>query len=163
MGKANDGSECFTRTNNSGGRYTTCEGTQKTAMKAKAKAKAKPKKNRNLQKTNEVRRAEPATLDKFRNFSASLKNQFKFGNHLNSFRKRDFGPFQDDFMKNSTYTPKRIAEYNEALGKAVAGINRFKKQKQKMAGQESQRPLGQELYFEDGTMKYFPNPRKKKT
>jgi len=65
MAKAKDGSECFTRTNKSGGKYTTCKGTQKgdvkmssnkkvtlaqqekskaAAAKRKAKAKPKPKK-----------------------------------------------------------------------------------------------------------------------
>ncbi len=45
MGKAKDGSECFTRQNKSGGKYITCEGTQK-ARKSASKAKsadAKPK------------------------------------------------------------------------------------------------------------------------
>ena len=45
MGKAKDGSECYTRQNKSGGSYVTCEGTQKarkSASKAKSTA-AKPK------------------------------------------------------------------------------------------------------------------------
>lgn len=45
MGKAKDGSECFTRQNKSGGSYVTCEGTQKarkSASKAKS-AESKPK------------------------------------------------------------------------------------------------------------------------
>ena len=46
MGKAKDGSECFTRQNKSGGSYVTCEGKQKSgksAAKPAAKPKAKPK------------------------------------------------------------------------------------------------------------------------
>ena len=45
MGKARDGSECYTRQNKAGGKYVTCEGTQKarkSASKAKSTA-AKPK------------------------------------------------------------------------------------------------------------------------
>jgi hypothetical protein len=55
MGKAKDGTECFTRQNKSGIVYITCEGTQRTYLKSqttsgKGKAKAakpKPKKNYN--------------------------------------------------------------------------------------------------------------------
>ena len=42
MGKAKDGSECFTRQNKSGGSYVTCEGKQKSGKSA-AKPAAKPK------------------------------------------------------------------------------------------------------------------------
>jgi hypothetical protein len=46
MGKAKDGTECFTR-QGSGGTYITCEGTQKTFLKSKAK---KPNKKYNKAK-----------------------------------------------------------------------------------------------------------------
>jgi len=36
MGKAKDGSECFTRTGKGGGKYVTCKGTQKGGAKQKA-------------------------------------------------------------------------------------------------------------------------------
>lgn len=36
MGKAKDGSECYTRTGKGGGKYVTCEGTQKGGAKKKA-------------------------------------------------------------------------------------------------------------------------------
>ena len=43
MGKAKDGSECFTRQNKSGGSYVVCEGIQKARSASKAKPAAKPK------------------------------------------------------------------------------------------------------------------------
>jgi hypothetical protein len=39
MGKAKDGSECYTRQNKSGGSYVTCEGKQKSRSASKAKPK----------------------------------------------------------------------------------------------------------------------------
>lgn len=54
MGKAKDGSECFTRQNKSGGSYVTCEGTQK-ARKSAAKAAAKPKEKVNWNRSDTVR------------------------------------------------------------------------------------------------------------
>ena len=39
MAKAKDGSECYTRTNKSGGKYVTCEGTQKGGVKMSANKK----------------------------------------------------------------------------------------------------------------------------
>ena len=57
MGKAKDGSECFTRQNKSGGSYVTCEGTQK-ARKSAAKAaatKPKPKEKVNWNRSDTVR------------------------------------------------------------------------------------------------------------
>lgn len=51
MAKAKDGSECFTRQNKSGGKYVTCEGTQKARKSAsKAKSAAKPKQKKPKQK-----------------------------------------------------------------------------------------------------------------
>ena len=50
MPKAKDGSECYTRVNKSGGKYITCEGTQK-GSKGK-KVTPKPKK---MKKEDEVR------------------------------------------------------------------------------------------------------------
>ena len=43
MGKARDGSECYTRTNKEGGKYITCEGSQKKREKRrKLKAGGEP-------------------------------------------------------------------------------------------------------------------------
>jgi hypothetical protein len=41
MGKAKDGSECYTRTGKGGGKYVTCEGTQKGGAKKKAESARK--------------------------------------------------------------------------------------------------------------------------
>jgi hypothetical protein len=43
MGKAKDGSECYTRNNKSGGKYVTCEGTQKARELKRRKKKLPPK------------------------------------------------------------------------------------------------------------------------
>ena len=43
MGKAKDGSDCYTKTNKGGGKYVTCEGSQnKRAQRARLKAGDKP-------------------------------------------------------------------------------------------------------------------------
>jgi len=41
MGKAKDGSKCYTRTGKGGGKYVTCEGTQKGGAKKKAETARK--------------------------------------------------------------------------------------------------------------------------
>jgi len=41
MAKAKDGSECYTRTGKGGGKYVTCEGTQKGGAKKKAESARK--------------------------------------------------------------------------------------------------------------------------
>jgi hypothetical protein len=41
MGKAKDGSECYTRTGKGGGKYVTCEGTQKGGAKKKSESARK--------------------------------------------------------------------------------------------------------------------------
>tara|TARA_R110000824_G_scaffold164660_1_gene340994 strand:- start:1371 stop:1910 length:540 start_codon:yes stop_codon:yes gene_type:complete len=56
MPKAKDGSECYTRVNKSGGKYITCEGTQKGSKGKKVTPKPKPKpKPKKMKKEDEVR------------------------------------------------------------------------------------------------------------
>ena len=50
MAKAKDGSECFTRTNKSGGKYVTCEGTQKGGAKMSANKKVTQEQQKRSQK-----------------------------------------------------------------------------------------------------------------
>ena len=50
MAKAKDGSECYTRTNKSGGKYVTCEGTQKGGAKMSANKKVTLEQQKRAQK-----------------------------------------------------------------------------------------------------------------
>ena len=50
MAKAKDGSECYTRTNKSGGKYVTCEGTQKGGVKMSANKKVTLEQQKRTQK-----------------------------------------------------------------------------------------------------------------
>tara|TARA_R110000772_G_scaffold236966_1_gene348886 strand:+ start:124 stop:918 length:795 start_codon:yes stop_codon:yes gene_type:complete len=50
MAKAKDGSECYTRTNKSGGKYVTCEGTQKGGAKMSANKKVTLEQQKRSQK-----------------------------------------------------------------------------------------------------------------
>ena len=168
MGKAKDGSECFTRTNNAGGKYTTCTGTQKSKAKSKLPQSFKSPKKRPI-KEDEVRPIDKkvpkissyrqAELDgKLKNFSEKQKKTFKLNGYVgqaNAERAR-LEEEVSRLSKGDNYTPKRIAEYNEALGKAVAVAGRVSKN-------GYYNIIGHELYLESGKMKYFPNPRNKKT
>ena len=170
MGKAKDGSECFTRTNNAGGKYTTCTGTQTSKAKSKLPQSFKSPKKRPI-KEDEVRPIDKkvpkiyvnyhrqAELDgKLKNFSEKQKKTFKLNGYVgqaNAERAR-LEEEVSRLSKGDNYTPKRIAEYKEALGKAVAILQRFKKNSMGWS-------IGHELYLESGKMKYFPNPRNKKT
>ena len=62
MGKARDGSECYTRTNNAGGKYTTCEGEQKRNRKVQ----------REISKLHERTRVK-VTKDEFNEARAGLQ------------------------------------------------------------------------------------------
>jgi len=62
MGKARDGSECYTRTNNAGAKYTTCEGEQKRTRKL----------NREISKLHERTRVK-VTKDEFNEARAGLQ------------------------------------------------------------------------------------------
>lgn len=64
MGKARDGSECYTRTNNAGGKYTTCEGEQKKTRKL----------NREISKLHERTRV-AVTKDEFKEARAGLQER----------------------------------------------------------------------------------------
>ena len=57
MGKAKDGSECFTKTNKSGGKYVTCKGTQ---GKSKAPVKATDKQKELMRKRRAEAKAKKA-------------------------------------------------------------------------------------------------------
>ena len=63
MGKAKDGSECFTKTNKSGGKYVTCKGTQgksKAPVKSKAPEKATDKQKELMRKRRAEAKADKA-------------------------------------------------------------------------------------------------------
>ena len=63
MGKAKDGSECFTKTNKSGGKYVTCKGTQgksKAPVKSKAPEKATDKQKELMRKRRAEAKAKKA-------------------------------------------------------------------------------------------------------
>ena len=64
MGKARDGSECYTRTNNAGAKYVTCEGEQKRTRKI----------NREVSKLHERTRVK-VTKDEFNEARAGLQQR----------------------------------------------------------------------------------------
>ena len=140
MPKAKDGSECYTRVNKSGGKYITCEGTQK-GSKGK---KVTPKKMKKKDKYPNVGKADRKLLEK----SDILKDKKKT-------LKEDI----EIFKEAGNYDERRVKDYRIAVKTAIGALQRFGD----VYKDNANTPLGTNFFFASGDRSYFPLPREAKT
>jgi hypothetical protein len=151
MGKAKDGSKCYTREKKSGEKYITCEGSQK-ASKPQKKVEKKPVKKK--QSIN----------DKWKpykkNFSDSLVKKFETRNVLKEKRK-NLKQDLEELKSGENYDEERIKEYKRAVMTSVAATEEYSRLSD-FKGTVGDTPIGTSFYFASGKDSvYFPNPRAK--
>tara|TARA_R110000824_G_scaffold76335_1_gene193414 strand:- start:18302 stop:18835 length:534 start_codon:yes stop_codon:yes gene_type:complete len=176
MGKAKDGSECYTRTKNSGEIYVTCKGTQrlikKKAKKDAQKTKAKVPAIKVGPRTKKSIDLAPPTKTYAEELKQIRKKQIKGqkltldeNNVLN--QAKFFAQFKSGFestiksyaSRGRVYPPNKLKEYRKDIQRAIGYQERYKKS---AAGGYGRDELGNELIFEDGSKKYYAWPRKSK-
>ena len=159
MPKAKDGSECYTRVNKSGGKYITCEGTQKGSKGKKVSPKPKPKK---MKKEDEVRPVDKNVpklrKGKFKNISKHWREQLEKGDILKD-KKKTLKEDIEIFKEAGNYDERRVKDYRIAVKTAIGAVQRFG---DKYKG-NADTPLGTDFIFANDTHTYFPLPREAKT
>ena len=147
MGKAKDGSECFTKTNKSGGKYVTCKGTQgksKAPVKSKAPEKATEKQKELMRKRRAEAKAKKAKPKPKPNYTNSL-DDFDFMAAFTSHKKGiDIDLFMEGMSVMATRNKQRIAE---APPKPSAAQIRAKDNRESF---ENQNSIGDKVYFRSG-------------
>ena len=114
MPKAKDGSECFTKTNKSGGKYVTCKGTQgksKAPVKATDKQKELMRKRRAEAKAKKLLREVPL---EFKNQSQSMKGMRNIltGFHKDKITAQARKKIEKLIETSKPYTDKQPYLYN---------------------------------------------------
>jgi len=109
-GRAKDGSKCYTRTNNNGEKYITCEGTQKKVAPAPAPAPA-PEPKKKVEPKKKANKTYLVKIDgeKDRKLTLSLLKQFinkRFGKKLTPGQEKKI-----DFMANVTIPGKKVGHF----------------------------------------------------
>jgi len=109
-GRAKDGSKCYTRTNNNGEKYITCEGTQKKVAPAPAPAPA-PEPKKKVEPKKKANKTYLVKIDgeKDRKLTLSLLKQFinkRFGKKLTPSQEKKI-----DFMANVTIPGKKVGHF----------------------------------------------------
>lgn len=153
MGKAKDGSKCYTREKKSGEKYITCEGSQKASKpqkKVEKKVEKKPVKKK--QSINDKWKPHK------KNFSDKLVKDFETRNILKEKRK-NLNQDLEVLKEAGNYDEERIKEYKRAVMTSVAALDEYRR----LADvKERDTPIGTRFYFASGEDSvYFPNPREK--
>jgi len=169
MAKAKDGSECYTRVNKSGGKYITCEGTQKGSKGKKVSPKPKPKpKPKKMKKEDEVRPVDKNVpklkKDKFKNLSNYHRDLLESGDILENKKKTLKEDIKIFKQAGNNYDERRVKDYRIAVKTAIGASQRFGYYEEIGLGKFlSQTPLGTDFIFANDTSTYFPLPRAKIT
>jgi len=106
MGKAKDGSECYTRTGKGGGKYVTCEGTQKGGAKKKAETARKELRKK-------VPEKKKVTKAQFENARRKLAGGTATGKSKKSAPKKKLG-VKIEKPKEVKKSGKVIIKYNDS-------------------------------------------------
>jgi hypothetical protein len=106
MGKAKDGSECYTRTGKGGGKYVTCEGTQKGGAKKKAETARKELRKK-------VPEKKKVTKAQFENARRKLAGGTATGKSKNPAPKKKLG-VKIEKPKEVKKSGKVIIKYNDS-------------------------------------------------
>lgn len=164
MPKAKDGSECYTRVNKSGGKYITCEGTQKGSKGKKVSPKPKPKK---MKKEDEVRPVDKNVpklrKGKFKNISKHWREELEKRDILKD-KKKTLKEDIEIFKEAGNYDERRVKDYRIAVKTAIGALQRFGYPDEIGPGKfQYTTPLGTDFIFANDTHTYFPLPREAKT